>query len=267
METVFARAMNLPSRPQHHQFSLRATIERRLLINYRMDPVLAQSMLPAPLRVRIVDGSALVGICLIRLGQIRPGGVAGNWLPENWGWRAENAAHRIAVEWHDGGPQQGVYIPVRHSASWLPVLGGGRIFPGTHRKARFKAAETVTRFSITMNSTEAQLEVEASAATGSAAWQSTVFGNLAEASALFEAGKVAWSPGRRPGVVEGVRLETGRWQIEPAEILALSSSFFDALPSSAISFDSALLMRNIPSYWSSVGTLSAESLPSTKLNR
>lgn len=225
-------------------------------------------MLPTGLRVRIVEGSALAGICLIRLGQIRPAGVAGSLLPENWGWRAENAAHRIAVEWHGvGGPQQGVYIPVRHSASWLPVLGGGRIFPGAHRKARFTTAETASRFNIVMNSVEAQLEVGASAVTGSAIWQSTLFSNLAEASALFAAGKVAWSPGRRQGVVEGVRLQTERWQIEPAEVHTLSSSFFDALPSSAISFDSALLMRNIPSYWSSAGTLSAESLPSTEASR
>ncbi|WP_157874079.1 DUF2071 domain-containing protein [Psychromicrobium lacuslunae] len=264
--------MNLPPGTQRQRFSsrfssrlsLRATIERRLLINYRMDPALAQSMLPAPLRVRLVDGSALAGICLIRLGQIRPDGITGDWLPASWGWRAENAAHRIAVERPEDPAQQGVYIPLRHSASWLPVLGGGRVFPGAHHKARFTVAETASQFNIRMTSAEAQLEVEARASMG---WPSTLFGNLAEASTLFAEGKVAWSPGHQQGVVEGVRLGTERWQIEAAEMLSLSSSFFDTLPSSAISFDSALLMRNIPSYWSSAGTLLAESLPSTEASR
>ena len=39
----------------------------------------------------------------------------------------ENAAHRIAVEWDDGGTiRTGVYIPRRDSSSYLNVLAGGR---------------------------------------------------------------------------------------------------------------------------------------------
>lgn len=102
---------------------LAAEIERRLLINYRADPGVVSALLPAPLRPQLVDGSAVVGICLIRLGSVRPT----RW-PKAVGLRSENAAHRIAVEW-DGpeGRQTGVYIPRRDSNARINVLVGGRL--------------------------------------------------------------------------------------------------------------------------------------------
>ena len=43
-----------------------SVIERRLLVNYRVDPGVARSLLPAPLRPQVVNGWAVAGICLIR---------------------------------------------------------------------------------------------------------------------------------------------------------------------------------------------------------
>ena len=89
-------------------------IERRLLVNYRVDPEVAARLLPEPLRPQLVAGSAVAGICLIRLGQMRPGG-----LPAWMGLRSENAAHRVAVEWDTrSGVESGVYIP--RSRYWFP---------------------------------------------------------------------------------------------------------------------------------------------------
>ena len=113
---------------------VRAQLRRRLLISYRVDPDVAVSLLPAGFRPRIVDGSAVAGVCVLGLESIRPG-----WSSGRWGLRSENAAHRIAVEW-DGpdGVEQGVFIFERHSSAWHPVLFGGRLFPGVHRRARFR---------------------------------------------------------------------------------------------------------------------------------
>jgi hypothetical protein len=110
---------------------LSSVIERRLLVNYRADPQAAAELLPAPLRPQQVGGWAVAGICLIRLGQVRP-----HWIPGRFGLCSENAAHRIAVEW-DGprGLETGVYIARRDSESAVNVLAGGRLFtrprPGT----------------------------------------------------------------------------------------------------------------------------------------
>lgn len=109
-------------------------IERRLLVNYRVDADVASAMLPRPFRPHLVDGSAVAGICLLRMGSLRPRG-----LPAALGRRSENAAHRIAVEWDDdSGTRTGVYIARRDSGSWLNVAAGGRVFPGEHGRAKFK---------------------------------------------------------------------------------------------------------------------------------
>jgi uncharacterized protein YqjF (DUF2071 family) len=101
---------------------LSSVVERRLLVNYRVDPTVIAGLLPAPLRPQQVNGQAVAGICLIRLGRVRPRSV-----PYGFGLRSENAAHRVAVEW-DGpeGPRTGVYIPRRDSGSIVNVLAGGR---------------------------------------------------------------------------------------------------------------------------------------------
>ncbi|WP_406291790.1 DUF2071 domain-containing protein [Embleya sp. NBC_00896] len=92
-----------------------STIERRLLVNYRVDPEITARLLPAPLRPVLVRGYAAAGICLIRLARLRP-----DSAPFGLGLRTENAAHRIAVRWDTSdGPRSGVYIPRRDSDSVL----------------------------------------------------------------------------------------------------------------------------------------------------
>src|SRR5499425_3944583 len=127
--------------------ALAAVMERRILVNYRVDPDLLGSYLPAPFRPALVAGQGVAGLCLIRLGRIRPAG-----LPAA-GLRSENAAHRVAVCW-DGpdGPVTGVYIPRRDTSSRLAALVGGRLFPGWHHLARFRVEEHEGRFRVQADS-------------------------------------------------------------------------------------------------------------------
>ena len=93
--------------------TMQGVVERRLLINYRLDRDLAATMIPAPFEPQILNGWAVAGICLIRLGRLRPRGV-----PARLGLTSENAAHRFAVQWRDDtGLRTGVYIPTRHSSA------------------------------------------------------------------------------------------------------------------------------------------------------
>ncbi|HWI04728.1 MAG TPA: hypothetical protein VNT52_13035, partial [Acidimicrobiales bacterium] len=55
--------------------TIKATMERRILVNYRVDPAGLGELLPAPFRPLIVHGYAVGGICLIRLGDVRPAGL------------------------------------------------------------------------------------------------------------------------------------------------------------------------------------------------
>ncbi len=102
-------------------------IERRLLVNYRVEPEAIARVLPEPFRPQLVGDAAIAGICLIRLGDMRP-----RRLPRWMGLTSENAAHRVAVEWDTAaGPRTGVYIPRRDSDSWVNTLWAGGSTPAS----------------------------------------------------------------------------------------------------------------------------------------
>jgi hypothetical protein len=104
-------------------------IRRRLLVNFRVDPAVVAALLPAPFRPKRHDGWAVAGICLIRLEEIRPKG-----FPRLAGLSSENAAHRIAVEWDEGGTtREGVYIPRRDTGS----LGNHPVFDSLETASGF----------------------------------------------------------------------------------------------------------------------------------
>ena len=116
---------------------MRGTIDRRILVNYRVDPNVLSPILPNPFRPQIVNGYGIAGICLIRLKNIRP-----QLLPAFAGIGSENAAHRIAVEWEQSDEGHvGVDVPRRDTSSRLNTLAGGRFFPGVHHHARFHSEE------------------------------------------------------------------------------------------------------------------------------
>jgi hypothetical protein len=76
--------------------AIHGTIDRRMLINYRIHPDVLRPLLPSFFRLKLVQGWAMAGICLIRLKAMRPHG-----FPACCGLNSENAAHRIAVEWDE----------------------------------------------------------------------------------------------------------------------------------------------------------------------
>jgi hypothetical protein len=186
---------------------LAGTIDRRLLINYRVDAEVLRRFLPPPFRPQLAGGAGVAGICMIRLTGLRAAG-----LPEAVGLTTENAAHRVAVEWDGpGGPGHGVYIPRRDTASRLTVVLGGRLFPGEHHRARFDVREAGGRYEAAFASLDgtARVAVTALLAAGS------VFASLADASAFFESAPLGYSATGRPGRLEGLELRCGEWRIEP----------------------------------------------------
>lgn len=231
---------------------VRAQLRRRLLISYRVDPRVAASLLPEGFRPQVIDGSALAGVCVLGLESIRP-----TWISRRWGLRSENAAHRIAVEW-DGpdGPEHGVFIFERHSSAWHPVLLGGRLFPGVHRRARFRTEESGGRYALTMDagghSLAADVEVGGE-------WSSSMFASVEDASDFYRAGRIGWSLARDGRGVEPVALTSEEWIVEGAQLHHLRSSFFDALPDGFAVFDSVVVMRDLPLVLSDARTMQAVS--------
>lgn len=227
---------------------LTSLIRRRLLVNFRVDPAAIQRVLLAPFRPQLVDGAAVAGVCLIRLEQVRP--AFARALP--LGISSQNAAHRIAVTWPgpEGETQKGVYITRRDTASTLVRLAGGRLFPGAHHHAKFDVVEGDDILKLDMVADDGT----AVAVNGkmSPTIDGALFKSVAEASAFFEAGALGYSPAREPGKVEGFRLETRDWRIEPFHIDSVHASFYEDdrfFPSGSVVFDHALIMRNVVADW------------------
>jgi hypothetical protein len=214
------------------------------LITYRVDPEVALGLVPEPFRPQLVDGHAVAGVCMIGLRDVRPG-----WFNPRVGIRTENVAHRIAVEWDEAGEARtGVYIVERHSSSLIPVIAGGWLFPGVQKRARFFLDETDTRFRVKMDAPSTRVAVDVDLEL-TEPWKSELFPDLATASAFHEEGCVGWSPKRNGRGVEPIELTSTDWMVEPAEVRAIESSYFDALPPGSAVLDSALVMRDIPFFW------------------
>lgn len=238
---------------------IRGVIDRRILVNYHVDPSVLAPLLPAPFRPKIVHGVGMVGICLIRLKQVRPSFVPG-WL----GIASENAAHRTAVEWDDYGVvREGVYVRRRDTNSRLNALAGGRIFPGIHHHATFDVEESAERLAVAVRSDDGITQMSVRGRVTDRLPASSVFRSVEQASAFFQAGSLGYSATDDPSRFQGLELRCRTWNVEPMEVEEVRSSFFEdasLFPKGSIAFDCALLMRGIEHEWHGKSDISSESL-------
>ena len=233
--------MNIPA--------LKGTIGRRILVNFRADPAVVQSKLPAPFRPKLHKGEAIIGICLIRLENMRPASCA---LPI--GLSSESAAHRMAVVWEDkdGRPQEGVFIPRRDTGSPLNHLIGGHLFPGQHHLASFQVHSTENAIDFQMYSRDGHVEVRVVGKMNAEFPASSCFASLAEASSFFESGCLGYSVRCDSDQLDGLLLKTKTWQVETLDVSEVFSSYYtdeERFPKGSVRFDHALLMRNIEHEW------------------
>lgn len=228
--------------------TIHGTIDRRILVNFRVRPDVIRKLLPSRFQPKLVKGWAMAGVCLIRLKGIRPRG-----FPLPCGITSENAAHRIAVEWTENGiVREGVFIPRRDTSSTLQALAGGRIFPGLHHLADFDAVEHHDDFQLKMESRDGSAFVEVTARRAAKIPAMSIFESIDEASDFFARGSAGYSATQNPQCCDGLELFTERWQVEPLDVQFIRSSFFDdtdRFPRGSIHFDCALLMRNIEHQW------------------
>ncbi len=229
--------------------TIQGLIDRRVLVNFSVDPGIIEKIIPQPFRPKIYKGKAIVGICLIRLKHIRPKG-----LPNFIGISSENGAHRIAVEWLENGEnREGVFIPRRDTSSYLNSLAGGRIFPGRHYHAKFDVKESNGHFHIAFKSSDGTT-ISFDGNKTDKLNSNSIFETLDEASKFFETGDLGYSPGN--GKYDGLLLKTFNWEVEPLNVMAVQSSFFEnenIFPKGSVKFDNALLMTQIKHEWHSAG--------------
>lgn len=223
-------------------------IDRRILINYRVEPDALAAILPSPFRPQIVGGFGIVGICLIRLRNVRPRGVP-RWL----GLASENAAHRVAVQWNEGGQvREGVFVMRRDTNSRFNAAVGGRVFPGLHHHGVFRVRENEGRFEVGLASDDGEVTIDV-VTHASTVWpKESVFASLGEASSFFEAGSLGYSPAMQLGRFQGLELRCRTWNVSPLAVETARSSIFDdrrRFPRGSVKLDCALLMQSIEHQW------------------
>lgn len=236
--------------------AIRGVIERRVLVNFRVDPEALARTLPDGFEPLLVDGHGVAGICLIRLARIRPAA-----LPAACGLSSENAAHRIAVRLADG--REGVYIPRRDTDSRLSAALGGRVFPGVHHHASFTCDESEDRVDVRMRSDDGVTRVEVAGRVAANLGGTSVFPDVRAASAFFENGSVGWSDTADAGRYDTLELRTDTWSVTPLNVEHVRSSWFedpDRFPPGTVEFDDALLMRDIPHAWHAGDALCCDDL-------
>ena len=227
--------------------TLQGQIARRILMNFRADPDVVQTHLPAPFRPKLQGEFAILGVCLIRLQQIRP-----LWLPLPLGLCSENAATRIAVSWDENGQaREGVFIPRRDTSSLLNHWTGGRIFPGQHHLAHFYVRRALDCIELRMQADDGnQVRVVGRAAEN---WPvNSCFADLEDASQFFQAGSLGYSVRADSSDLDGLVLQTSNWKVENFTVSeAFVGAFADEVrfPAGSVQFDHALLMTNITHQW------------------
>jgi hypothetical protein len=93
---------------------------------------------------------------------------------------------------------------------------------------------------------------------------SALFAGTQDASSFFQCGSAGFSATRDSSRLDGMRLRSDHWAVEPVQVGAVSSSFFDdarLFPAGSATCDCALLMRDIPATWTTLEPMAAGVVP------
>ncbi len=230
--------------------TIHGIIDRRILLNYHIEPDALQQVLPPGFRPKLFRGKGIGGVCMIRFRELRPRKIPA-WL----GLRSENAAHRIAVEWEqDDGTREGVFIPRRDTNSTLNKVLGGRVFPGIFDKGSFVSDEAGDEIALTIRRKDGSKEAHFKGRVGHALPDTSLFDTVEQAASFFSLGATGYSATREEGHYHGMELRSLDWSIDPMEIEDAHTSFFSdriRFPEGSVELDCALVMRGIEHEWHS----------------
>jgi hypothetical protein len=229
---------------------LDGVIDRRILVNYRVDPEVVKAILPPHLEPLIINGYASAGICLLRLKNV---GI--KYSPSFLRITSENAAHRFLVRYREADKEAcGVYIPRRDTDSVLNVLLAGKVYAWPHYPALFRVTEANGHYAVTMKSKDFHTSLHVQAERSNLFPRDSMFDSIDHASKCFHDCHVGVSPSAIPNRFKTIRLITKTWDVKPLHVYALQSTFFEdkaVFPEGSIAFDNALLMEGIEHEWHS----------------
>ena len=220
--------------------ALSGRIERRICIQYRINPSVARRFLPDHIRPKLYQGSALGGICVFRFAPARA-----RILPIPLGFGTELAWHRIAVEWDAGATvAHGQYLlrceaDSRPSARLTP-----KVLPCSEPAARITVRSNDGGLSISMKSVDGNGDLNLAAVPDDHWPEDSVFPSAKAAQLALSGGHVLW-PSNERGETEGFEVAAGQGTVASLTSHGIDSAWYDdrdRFPLGSIGFDSALLI-------------------------
>lgn len=223
------------------QSAMRGVVDRRILLNYQVDPEVLRRVVPDPYRPRLYKGMGIAGICLVRLCDVRL-----RFVPRLFGRSSENALHRVAVEWDEpSGIQRGTWVPRCDTSSRLRVFVGDGAHSAHRHPARFFVREEATRLAVSFTSIDGEVSVRVVARPAGGLTPTSVFETVdLAAEFLRERGDASG------GLANDAALEPEDplRRVDALDVEELESTFFEresVFPRGSIRFDSALLARRL----------------------
>jgi len=229
---------------------LEGHVARRVLVNCRTRPGNLAHLLPTPLRLQIVEGQAIFGLCWIRLESVRLAG----W-PRWTGLSMDNLAHRIAVEWTEAGQvRTGVHIFRRETSLGLAAWTSGRVVPGPMNLGHFDARETGEAWNLDLRTPDSEADVDLATRTADRVPTDSVFHSMEGLRSFLEAGAVGWSANRTGDCIEAMHMAVERFQVQPLEVRHLRCRWFERqLGDAEWCVDSAVRMEPTGVRWMHAG--------------
>ncbi|MFV1989333.1 MAG: DUF2071 domain-containing protein [Acidimicrobiales bacterium] len=220
---------------------LRGTIDRQVLIAYRINVDQVRTLIPEPFEPDVLHGCAIGSVSLVSMTHIRP-----PYCPSVLGFRAESAAHSIAVKLPNG--EHGMYVLRHDSSSSLSRLPGGRVFPGELHSSTFSVSESSAEIDIRVKSHTCTTCVAIKGNVIRDLTSDSIFESLTGATKFFTDGASNYVAAHTQSRFDGVHLNARDWIVEPIEPSVAKASYFEdghLLPSGSVMFDSAMVMRGI----------------------
>ena len=215
-------------------------VERRLLVNYRVELDVLDTVLTDPLRGREVGdtGKGVGSVCITRVEDTRPG-----FLPESLGVTVEMATHRVYARVEDGGDHC-VYVPWRGVSSRFHALVLSSLLPTDFDSADFLTEDRDGARQVRVDWDSDVAGVVFRDTDRDTVDDDSVFYSVESASTfLCEAGVEYAMTG---DVYTGVETCPDRTDLKPVEISDERSSYFGKLGGE---FDSAFGMTDVELAW------------------
>mgnify|MGYP000134884593 CR=1 FL=1 len=229
--------------------AIRGTIERRILVNYRVDIGTLGAVLPEPFRGREVgeSGKGIGSLCFMRIEDARL-----RFTPRSTGISVETLTHRISAERDsNGGTENCVYVPRRDVSSRFCATVGKSALPTDLGCADFRVWEKDGVCRVRVDCGEEYAGVEIHETGSDEITEGSVFDSVESASEFFCEAGMRYSPsGER---YDGIEFCPREFEMKPVEVKELQSSYFGKAESAEL--DSAFKMEGIEHEWRPRGSV------------